>query len=77
LIQVNAMELLIIKTEKNYIGFKDGEYIVCGLDKASVFPLKQIESVRNHVKNLKELRFQTVSISKLTITESPFIPNDK
>jgi len=50
---------------------EDG-FRVCGMDKASVFPLDQVERVRTHVRNLEKSKYGDVRIHKLTITETPF-----
>jgi len=66
------MELLIIKSGKNYIRVKDEAYTTCRLDKASVFPIDMLDVVKTHFKKLKEKQFPKVSIRKLTLTEEPF-----
>ena len=45
------MELLIIKHKDTYVRVKDAAYFWVGLDKASVFPLEKLETVREHVQN--------------------------
>jgi len=66
------MDLLIIKTGDNYIRVLEDGFRVCGMDKASVFPLDQVERVRTHVRNLEKSKYGDVRIHKLTITETPF-----
>jgi hypothetical protein len=66
------MELLIIKSEDNYIRVKDKDYLICKMDKASVFPLEKIDLVKKHVQKLTEKGFACVSIFKLVILESPY-----
>ena len=63
------MELLIIKSGKNYIRFKNGNYLLVRIEKASVFPFNQMELVRQHESCLKEQGFENVSIKKLVLTE--------
>ncbi|MEN8211530.1 MAG: hypothetical protein ABFR31_07410, partial [Thermodesulfobacteriota bacterium] len=63
------MELLIIKSGKDYIRFKDNSYLTVQLDKASVFPFDQMEIVQQHQASLKKEGFQNISIKKLTLTE--------
>ncbi len=68
------MELLILKTGNRYIRLKqDGPHIV-PLDKASVFPMNQIEYVRTHLQNLCEAGFENVYIKKLILTEEDLEP---
>jgi hypothetical protein len=66
------MELLIIKSGENYIRFKNGDYLCCKLDKASVFSPEQLEEVKTHVTALKAHSFPQVCIRKLRLTEGPF-----
>jgi hypothetical protein len=66
------MELLVIKSGKDYIRVQAENYIPCQLDKASVFPLHKLEAVRTHVHLLKEKGFRRIWISRLTLSETPF-----
>ena len=63
------MELLIIKSGQEYIRCKDNDHLLVRLDKASVFPMEQIDQVRQHETRLKENGFDTVRIKKLILTE--------
>jgi len=63
------MELLIIKSGKDYIRFKDNSYLIVQLDKASVFPFDHMEMVQQHQTCLKEQGFKNISIKKLILTE--------
>lgn len=63
------MELLILKSGSEYIRCKDKDYLPVKLDKASVFPMDQMERVRQHQTRLNEKGFQTVRIKKLILTE--------
>lgn len=45
------------------------EYIEVGLDKASVFPLDQIEQVKKHLAAVKGSGFSQACIKKLVLTE--------
>jgi hypothetical protein len=67
-----SMELLIIKSGKDYIRVKAENYIRCPLDKASVFPMDKLEEVKTHVEILREKGFRHVSISRLLLSEEPF-----
>jgi hypothetical protein len=66
------MELLIIKSGNDYIRVKAENYILCQVDKASVFPLDKLEAVKDHAKIMSERGFARVSISKLMLSEEPF-----
>ena len=63
------MELLIIKSGPDYIRYKDDNYLLVRLDKASVFPLDRMEQVKQHESRLKEQGFDNVCIRKLILTE--------
>ena len=63
------MELLIIKSKKDYIRVKGEQYFIVGLDKASVFPLEQLAMVKLHESNLKNQGFQKTCIKRLILTE--------
>ena len=65
------MELLIIKSGKDYIRVKAEDYILCQLDKASVFPIDRLDAVKKHVKKLREKDFTRVAIYKLKMIEEP------
>lgn len=70
------MELLIIKSGKDYIRVKAENYILCQLDKASVFPMDKLEEVKIHAKILREKGFHRISISRLKLSEEPFENHD-
>ena len=63
------MKLLIIKSGKDYIRFKDDTYLLVRLDKASVFPFEQMDLVRQHESRLKEQGFKKVCIKRLILSE--------
>jgi len=63
------MELLIIKSDKNYIRFKNNNYLTVQLDKASVFPFDHMDIVQQHQTCLKKQGFKNISIKKLILTE--------
>ena len=52
------MKLLIIKSGKNYIRFKDHDYILVTIDKASVFPMDQIKVVQKHAFHIQDRYLQ-------------------
>ena len=47
-------QLLIIKIQADYIRVKDDNYLVCGLDKASVFPMEELDTVKAHVAAMEK-----------------------
>ncbi|MCD4675485.1 MAG: hypothetical protein K8S18_05745 [Desulfobacula sp.] len=63
------MKLLIIKSGKDYIRFKDDTYLLVRLDKASVFPFEQMDLVRQHESRLMEQGFKNISIKRLILSE--------
>lgn len=73
----NQMELLIIKSGEQYIRHKDGVFTLCGLDRASVFPMDKLPVVRKHVAALHGKQFSQVGICKLTLMEEPFAAEEK
>lgn len=65
------MELLIIKTDTRYLRFKNGECSATGLDKASVFPMAQLETVEAQLSFARAHGFPEAAIYRLTLTETP------
>ncbi len=63
------MELLIIKSGKDYIRFKDGRFLTTSLDKAGVYPLDKLELVKAYKNQLESEGFPDVVIKKLVLTE--------
>ena len=70
------MELLIIKSGKDYIRVKTEDYILCQLDKASVFPIDNLDEVKKHVKKLRKKEFPLISIYRLKLLEEPLENHD-
>ena len=66
------MELLVIKSGADYIRIAEEEYHRCGLNKASVFPLDQLDNVREYVRQMEGRDFESVTIKKLIITEKTY-----
>ncbi|GAB6146294.1 hypothetical protein [Desulfocicer niacini] len=64
-------QLLIIKTEIDYIRVKDDVYITCKLDKASVFPMEKLETVKAHVATMEKKQGWHGTISRLILREEP------
>ncbi len=67
-----GMELLIIKSGKDYIKVAPEGYTTCLIDKVSVFPMNNLEMVKEHVKRLKDVGFPRVAIHRLRILEEKF-----
>jgi hypothetical protein len=63
------MELLILKSGEDYIRFKDGTDLRVGLEKASVFPMDQMDAVRTHRSRLAKSGLPDVCIKKLVLSE--------
>ena len=63
------MELLILKNETAYFRFKEEVSLLVKLDKASVFPMDQIDIVKQHESRLIHEGFANVCIKKLVLTE--------
>ncbi len=63
------MELLILKYNTDYFRFKKGDSILVKMDKASVFPMDQIDIVKQHESRLKKEGFKNICIKKLVLTE--------
>ncbi|MCG8566869.1 MAG: hypothetical protein MI747_17495 [Desulfobacterales bacterium] len=63
------MELLIIRTNDQYIRVKPDEFLEVNLDKASVFPMAQLDHVRELETRLRDTGFKNVRIKKLVLTE--------
>ncbi|WP_022667167.1 hypothetical protein [Desulfospira joergensenii] len=63
------MELLILKTGKEYIRVKPDGFHCVGLDKASVFPMDKMDQVRAHETELKQQGFPGVRLKKLVLSE--------
>ncbi len=63
------MELLIIKTGKKYLRIKDGAFLVVNLDKASVYPMDQLDQVYVYSRDAKAEGLNQVHVKKLILTE--------
>ena len=64
------MELLIIKSDKRYIRVREDGFERVNLDKASVFPMDQMDRVRDHEARLKTQGYELVHIKKLILSET-------
>ncbi len=65
-------QLLIIKSGNRYYRFKDHHYHACALNKASVFPLDNIDTVKELLHRLVDDGIRNPYIARLTITEEPY-----
>jgi len=63
------MELLILKSNTTYIRVKENQFLRVSLDKASVFPMDQINLVKEYEAQLKTQGFELVGIKKLILSE--------
>ncbi len=63
------MELLIIRTNDQYIRVKPDQFLEVNLDKASVFPMDRLDHVRALEAQLRDKGFENVVIKKLVLTE--------
>lgn len=63
------MELLIIKTCGQYLRFKADDILEVGLDKASVFPMDQLDHVTTLEQQARAKGFDRTAIKKLVFTE--------
>lgn len=65
-------ELLIVKVGDNYIRFAEGDFRRCGMNKASVFPLAELEEVQAKCRKML-IGESFVRLMKLTIIETPYM----
>ncbi len=65
-------ELLIIKIGNDYIRVKEEFYSVCGLDKASVFPMEKLKTVKAHVMSMEKNHGWKGTIRRLILREEAF-----
>lgn len=70
------MELLIIKSGNDYIRIKENRFVLCGLDKASVFPVDLADEVRSLRDRLESEGVRHVCIKKLVLTEQEWTSNE-
>lgn len=63
------MELLIIRTQDRYLRFKENQILEVRLDKASVFPMDQLDHVRDLERQAVVQGFTNTIIKKLVLTE--------
>jgi hypothetical protein len=65
-------ELLIIKAGDDYFRFKEGSFEACDMNKASVFPLTQLDEAKILCQRLRDAGIVGVALRKLTIVEEPY-----
>jgi len=65
------IELLVVKSGKDYYHFKKEQGEPCSLQRASVFSLAQVKEIRQLCKKLRSSG-TLANIVKLTILEEPF-----
>ena len=63
------MELLIIKNKQDYIRVRADRCEIVGLDKASVFPMDQLDRVKETAARLKQEGYDRICLKKLVLTE--------
>lgn len=66
-------ELLIIKNGEEYIQIKEDMFIRCKLEKASVFPMASLDSVKATIKTLHDKGMTSACIKKLKLIEEDLI----
>ena len=66
------MDLLVIKSRDSYIRVREGRYQLGALEKASVFPVAQLDEVQCHLKALCKQGITGARIYRLTLTEEPW-----
>ncbi len=65
------MKLLTIKVGNDYIRKLDSGYQLCGMNKASVYPLEQLATVRSLEQDIRKNGLEP-QVIQLTIIEEPF-----
>jgi hypothetical protein len=70
-------ELLIIKAGDGYFRFREDSFEPCAMNKASVFPLTQLDQARIWCGRLRDAGTVGVELYKLTIVEEPYIETPK
>lgn len=66
-------ELLIVKTPNGYYRFREDEYFLCELNKASVFSLSEATKAKDLCAMLHRNGVVEASLMKLTIIEEPYL----
>ncbi len=63
------MELLIIKSNDHYLRVRPDEFLLVGLDKASVFPMNRLDHVKTLEQKARTRGHKDVRIKKLILSE--------
>lgn len=63
------MELLIIKSNDQYLRVTPDEFFLVGLDKASVFPMDRLYHVKTCEKEAIKQGYKDIRIKKLILSE--------
>jgi len=66
------MELLVLKSNDNYIRIKGNSFEFTNMDKASVYPLSEVKKVKDFFDKLQK-DISDLTIRKIVITETEFI----
>lgn len=66
------MDLLVLKSNEKYIRIKDDTFEYTNMDKASVFPVVDVEKVKGIYRKLLP-EISDLEIRKIVITETKFI----
>ena len=66
-----TVKLLILKSGEGYIRLKSDGYHLCRIEKASVYPLRELSAVKQHARDLRRQGFTDISIRQLILTEMP------
>ena len=65
------MELLVVKSGDDYFRFRENDFERCSMNKASVYPLHELDKVRSLCQMLRESEVHA-EIKKLTIVEEDY-----
>ena len=65
-------ELIVVKTGEEYCRFTDEGFERCNMNKASVFPIAQLDVVKGWCAKLEEVGVEH-KLMKLVISEEPFM----
>ena len=65
-------ELLIVRSGQSYLRFRPEGHELCSFDKASVFPLEEVERVKSLARKAAVEGKYSLELKKLTIIETPY-----
>lgn len=66
------MDLLVFKDGEKYLRFIESSFEYSDMNKASVFPISDLENVKEKFNKLRS-ELKELSVKKLTITESDYL----